>query len=67
MSFARFPKSSMSLFKISIITATSLSIGNDEHKFTKSKEDYISLGDIFHSFAFSINGDEFKLCDFSYL
>ena len=43
VNFARFRKSSIALFKISIITATALSIGNDKHKFTKSKEVYISF------------------------
>ena len=50
MSFVRFCKSSMSLFNISIITATA---------------SCISLEDIFHSFASSTNEYEFKtLCLF---
>ena len=53
----------MSLFNISIITTTASSIGTDGYKFTTSKEVYISLGDIFHSFASSTNEYEFKtLC-----
>ena len=60
MSFARFPKSSMSLFNTSIITETASSIGTDGYKFTISKEIWISLGDIFHSFASSSKEDEFK-------
>ena len=55
----------MSLFNISIITATASSIGTDGYKFTTSKEVYISLGDIFHSLVSSTNADEFKtLCLF---
>ena len=60
VSFVRFRKSSMSLFNISIITATASSIGTDGYKFTASKEICISLGDLFHSFASSKNEDEFK-------
>ena len=55
----------MSLFNISIITATDSSIGTDGYKFTTSKEVRISLGDIFYSFASSKNVNEFKtLCLF---
>ena len=55
----------MSLFKISIITATASSIGTDGYKFATSKEVCISLGDIFHSFASSTDVDEIKtLCLF---
>ena len=50
----------MSLFNISIITATASLIGTDGYKFTTSKEVCISLEDIFHSFASSTNEDEFK-------
>ena len=50
----------MSLFNISIITATALPIGNDECKFATSKEVCISLGETFYSFASSANVDEFK-------
>ena len=57
VSFVRFRKSSMSLFYISIITATASSIGTDGCKFTTSKEVCISLGDIFHFFASSTNED----------
>ena len=65
MSFLRFRKSSMSLFNISIIIATTLSIGAAGYKFTKSKEVCILLEDRFHSFASSTKEDEFKtLCLF---
>ena len=65
MSFVHFRKSLMSLFDISIITATATSIGTNGYKFTTSKEVCISLRDIFHSFAPSTNEDEFKtLCLF---
>ena len=67
MSFLRFRKSSMSLFNISIIIATALSIGAAGYKFTKSKEVCISLEDRFHSFASSTKEDEFKLCVCFYL
>ena len=60
VSFVHFRKSSMSLFNISIITATALSIETDGYKFTTSKEVCISLGDIFHSFASFTNEYEFK-------
>ena len=50
----------MSLFNISIITATASSIGTDGYKFTTSKEVCISLGDVFHPVASSTNEDEFK-------
>ena len=50
----------MSLFNISIITATAPSIGNEWYKFTISKEVCISLENIFYSFASSANEDEFK-------
>ena len=65
LSFICFRKSSMSLFNISIITATALSIGTDRYTFSTSKEVYISLQAISHSFASSTNEDEFKtLCLF---
>ena len=65
MSFLRFRKSSMSLFNISIIIATTSSIGTEGYKFTTSKEVCILLEDISHSFASSTNENGFKtLCLF---
>ena len=66
MSFVRFRNSSVSLFNISIITATVSSIESGCHKLTALKEVCISFGDIFHSFA-SSNEDKFKLRVFFYL
>ena len=50
----------MSLFNISIIAATALSIETSGYKFTTSKEVCISLCDKSHSFVSSANEDEFK-------
>ena len=50
----------MSLFNISIIAATALSIETSGYKFTTSKEVCISLGEKSHSFVSSTNEVEFK-------
>ena len=55
----------MSLFNISIITATASSIGTDGYMLTALKKVCISLSDLFRFFNSSANEEEFKtLCFF---